>query len=457
MAVKQKIQFVCQACQATVPKWQGQCPECESWNTLVESATSSATRSHFQILPKKPVLMKEIQREEVPVYATHISELDRVLGGGFTKGSVTLIGGEPGIGKSTVALQAAIAYCIDGNQVLYVSSEESESQIRNRADRMGQIPEGLFVFSDVHMESILRTIQDLKPDMVILDSIQVVYHCDVGSSSGSVSQVRECAAQFIEYIKQHHSMGVIIGHITKDGSMAGPKVLEHMVDTILYFEGEHEKEYRLLRAIKNRYASTYEIGIFKMEETGLVSIQNPSHLFLDDQTLTSPGSMVVSILEGSRALLVEIQALVVNASQGPARRTFNGVDSNRAHLLIATIEKTLDLKLQSRDIFLNVIGGLKISDTAIDLGIILAIISSIQNTPVRSKCGVIGEVGLTGEVRSVQNLDRRLMAFENMGFTHVILPKANQKKAFSRLKNIVPIPISTISEAFKVFSRQEGT
>lgn len=421
---KTKTQFECQECGALSPTWVGKCSVCGDWNSLVEQTIETTKRpGHAAKKSKnKPVPLHDVNQEESFRKLTHIEELDRLLGNGFVQGSLTLLGGEPGIGKSTLSLQLAQKMAESGQKVLYVSGEESAEQIALRSKRLGKNPESLFVYAEVNMEDILKTCESIEPDLVILDSIQVVFHPEITAIEGGVSQVRHCANAFMQWIKANHKIGIIIGHITKEGSIAGPKVLEHMVDVILYLEGERNQKYRLLRSYKNRFASTNEMGVFEMKKEGLIGVVQPSELFIDQATLSSSGSVVAPISEGNRIFLVEVQALAVSSGYGMAKRNMVGVNTHRATLMTATIEKILGLKLFSKDIFLNIIGGIKVDEPALDLAIIMAILSSYYDSPIKEKIGVIGEVGLTGEVRPVSNMPKRLLELQKMGFTGCILP-----------------------------------
>ncbi|MFC1753347.1 DNA repair protein RadA [Thermoproteota archaeon] len=461
---KQIIQYTCQNCGASFPRWQGQCSICTAWNSLEEERTMKRKIDAFQLtakaVKKSPIPIETAILDDLEIIPSGMSELDHVLGNGFVKGSVVLIGGEPGIGKSTIALQTAQHLAGNGQKVLYISGEESEGQLKIRASRVGQLqnPTGpqlsegfphsnLFVLSETDMAVILQAIEQTAPDVVILDSIQVVYHPSFPSISGSINQVRQCANAVISWAKQNHSLAVIIGHITKDGSLAGPKTLEHLVDVILYFEGERSQQYRLLRSFKNRYANTHEIGVFEMTEKGLKDIINPSTLFFDENTCSHPGSVVAAVAEGSRILLVEIQALVLDSGYGMAKRTFLGVDPNRANLMIAAIEKILGIKLSGKDIIINIIGGLKIYEPALDLAIVAAILSSLQEHKIGEKTGVFGEVGLTGEIRMVPHFEKRVSEFEKLGFTKCLVPHKN--KTYNKTKRIQVNYLKTLRDVLE--------
>ncbi|MBT5855956.1 DNA repair protein RadA [bacterium] len=445
-----KVQYECVECHATFPRWLGQCTECSAWNALLEvnAPSKKKTLNTAPRTTKAPQSISSIDITPDEVVSTNIKEVDRVLGTGLVKGSVTLMGGEPGIGKSTLCLQMGINLSKRGLKVLYVSGEESEKQISLRAQRLNGKTESLYVLSEHNCLNVLQAFEKMKPDLIIIDSIQVLNHPELGGTSGTVNQVRQCAMEIIEAVKYHNSIGIIIGHITKDGHLAGPKVLEHLVDVIMNFEGERTQELRIIRSMKNRYANTNEIAVMQMNDKGLEDATSLSELFMDPTTLASPGSVVAPIMEGSRAILTEIQALVVETGYGMGKRTFVGVDSNRAQLSMATIEKRLGLKLQGMDVFLNVVGGLKITETATDLAIIMAIISSHNGTPLPKHTGVIGEVGLTGEIRPVTNIDKRLKELESFGFTHCLVPERNRKHVPKTCK-ITPIWISSLEDIQK--------
>jgi len=422
---KTTTKFECQSCGAVFPVWQGRCTECAEWNSVVEQVVTPRAK-HEPIESRnvsEPVPLVEVQPHENQSIPTGIGELDRLLGAGIVLGSVSLLGGEPGIGKSTLSLQIAQKLALQGKRVLYVSGEESVSQLYLRSARLERNAPSLYVYSETNMAAILYTLYKEAPDVVILDSIQVVFHPDLQAVDGSVSQVRYCANLFIQWIKKHNKIGMIIGHITKEGSIAGPKVLEHMVDVILYLEGERNQKYRILRSYKNRFFNTHDIGVFEMKENGLIEVLQPSELFVDETTLSNPGSVVAPVCEGDRAFLVEVQALVVSSGYGMPKRNMVGVNPHRAHLIIAMLEKLCGLKLSSTDIFLTIIGGLKVDEPALDLAIVAALLSSYFDKPVGQKIGVFGEVGLSGEVRAIPNVSKRLLELKKMGFSGCILPE----------------------------------
>ncbi len=422
--VEQKSSFICQNCGYASIKWLGKCPSCNSWNTLLEETESESPDQY--VWGNKPVALSQIKEQEQKRFSTGISEFDRVLGGGTVEGDVVLIGGEPGIGKSTLLLQAAASASQKGKKVLYVSGEESLSQIKIRADRLKISPSSLNILCEVSLERIKKFIEEISPDWIILDSIQTAHKNGINSSAGSVSQLRECAADLIQLAKKDSKALFLIGHVTKEGLIAGPRVLEHMVDVVLYFEGEKTGPFRILKTFKNRFGSTQEIGVFEMTEKGLKEIPNPSEIFMSRNPSPAPGTVIASSIEGTRPLLVEIQALVTTSTSiNFPRRVIAGVDYNRALLLLAVLEKTFGAPLHKYDLFVNVVGGIKIEETGIDLPLIFAIISSLKNKPLPSGSLFIGEVGLSGEVRGVSNIKARIKEAEKLGFKKCILPDVN--------------------------------
>jgi len=411
--------FVCQSCGAIAPRWQGKCSECESWNTIVEEVVSK------NILPKKnfstpaPISLSDVLSADRSRMVTGFSEFDRVLGGGFVNGSSVLLGGNPGIGKSTIALQiiSRIEKC------LYISGEESLQQIKLRAERINIHTENIKILAESDLEKILQVISDNKFDLVVIDSIQSLCWDNLSSSPGTVAQVREVASRLISLAKNKSVSLLIIGHVTKEGSIAGPKILEHMVDTVLYFEGDKKQQFRIIRAFKNRFGSVNEVGIFYMRKEGLVPIDNPSGILLQERSEAVPGSVVFPTMEGTRPLCVEIQALVSNASGfGIPRRTVSGIDNNRLSIILAILEKKAGYVLSNQDVFLNVVGGIYVSEPAADLAIALAIISSFKNISISLETIVLGELGLAGEIRAVSHIEQRLQEIKRMGFKKAILP-----------------------------------
>ncbi len=452
--MKTKTVFVCQTCGAQSPRWLGKCPSCESWNSYVEEATvvrpaSEKLRTQLASIDQNaPILLKEVDSHKEKRHFTGIGEFDRVVGGGLVPASVSLIGGDPGIGKSTIVMQAGCALSRGGLKVLYVSGEESLKQTKMRADRVGgSFNENFFIVNDIDVQSIVNHIHELKPEVVIIDSIQVVFLPEVASAPGSVSQVRESAAVLTQLAKQRGFILFLVGHVTKEGMIAGPRVLEHMVDTVLYFEGERYSSYRVLRANKNRFGSTNEIGVFDMTTTGLVEVANPSQIFLGERPTDTSGSVVVPILEGTRPFLVEIQGLVSKSAFGMVRHRAQGFDQNRLALLAAVLEKRLGLNLGDKDIFLNVVGGVRIEDPAADLAVCMAVASALLDKPIPSNTVILGEVGLAAEIRSVAQLTSRINEAEKLGFTRCLLPRNNIKNNMEKPQHIQLIAVSTVKEA----------
>ena len=450
--------FTCQNCGAQSPKWLGRCPECSQWNTYIEEAAAEDIKPVRSTMApatnSSPTPLPEISTTASHHNPVGIGELDRVLSGGLVPGSVTLIGGDPGIGKSTIVLQAMGAITKIppsppfSTRVLYISGEESAPQIKLRAERLGVNAKEIFVITENCLERLMEEIKKLKPSVVAVDSIQTIYSNNITSAPGTVSQVRESAGQLLYYSKAAGTATILVGHVTKDGSIAGPKVLEHMVDTVLYFEGERGHPFRLLRAVKNRFGSTNEIGVFEMTGAGLKEVLNPSSLFLAERPEGAAGSVVVASLEGSRPVLVEIQALVSPSGFAQPRRTAIGMDGGRTALLVAVLEKVVGLKLHDQDIFLNVAGGIKVSEPAADLGTISAIASSFKNKPIDPHTLILGEVGLTGEVRAVSGIEIRLAEAAKMGFKHTILPKTNAK--VKPPKGMETIGVTSVEECLNI-------
>ncbi len=430
---KNKTVFVCQECGHESPKWMGQCPGCSQWNTFVEEIKvkkiiNNGIQSTLDLsMDQKPKALSGIDTEDENRLKTHIDEFDRVLGGGIVDGSLTLVGGDPGIGKSTILLQMCQSLSDQGAKILYVSGEESLRQIKMRADRLGVTGNNVILYAQTSLQSIETAVKNEKPRVLIVDSIQTIFSEDVLSAPGSVSQVREVTSRLMRIAKGLNISIFIIGHVTKDGSIAGPRVLEHMVDTVLYFEGERSVTYRILRAVKNRFGSTNEIGVFEMRDKGLVEVTNPSEYMLSGRPLGEAGSIVTCCMEGTRPLLVEVQALVSPTNFGMPRRASAGTDYNRVNLLMAVLEKKIGLQLGNYDSYVNIAGGIKVSEPSLDLGIMVAIASSFKNLSVDEKTVIMGEVGLTGEVRAISLCEKRIIEAEKLGFTRCILPKANLK------------------------------
>jgi DNA repair protein RadA/Sms len=424
---KSKTSFFCQHCGYMSPKWLGKCPSCSGWNCFAEELVSepeSGSRAEMQ-LDGKPMSIADIPADEGERTFTGLAEIDRVLGGGIVGGSAILIGGEPGIGKSTLMLQIMKNLAQNGRKVLYVSGEESAHQIKLRSNRIDATASDLLVLVEVSLQKILEQIKIIEPAIVVIDSIQTVYSGDLMSAPGSVGQVRESSSRLILSAKKNGIPVFLIGHVTKDGSIAGPKVLEHMVDTVLYFEGDSGHAYRIIRSIKNRFGPTNEIGVFEMQDKGLKEVPNPSAFFLAERPQNAPGSVVVSSLEGTRPILVEIQALVSPSNLGMPRRTAIGVDHNRVSLLVAVLDKICGLHLGGSDIFINVAGGVRVEEPAVDLGVVAAMASSFLDRPVDARTVILGEVGLTGEVRAVSQMEIRVKEAARLGFNRCIVPKTN--------------------------------
>lgn len=447
---KNKTVFVCSSCGYESPKWMGKCPACNEWNSFYEEKViaSSSSNSGKKKEISKPIELNKIEGKTEAKISTGFNELDRVLGGGLVNGSLILLGGEPGIGKSTLILQICNKIKTDG-KVLYISGEESGEQIKLRADRLGVKNDNLLFLSETNIENIENNILSIGPKLVIIDSIQTMFSDDITSAPGSVSQVREITAKIMRTCKENGITTILIGHVTKDGNIAGPRVLEHMVDTVLYLEGERYFSYRMLRGVKNRFGSTNEIGMFEMQSEGLVEITDPSKVLISEREENPSGSVIVASMEGTRPLLVEFQALTAPTIYGLPRRTANGIDYNRLAVLIAVLEKKVGLNLGNQDVYLNVVSGLKINEPAIDLGIIAATVSSFKNLPIDTNTVVIGEVGLTGEIRSVNLIDKRLKEAEKLGFKKCIIPESNRKLLKEKYKLDI-IGVKNVNEAMKI-------
>ena len=450
MAKAKKSVFFCQNCGHEESKWLGQCPMCKEWNSFVEECVTTSNTAAVKAAKEiRIVPLSEVKTENEERVTTEIKELDRVLGGGIVPGSLILVGGDPGIGKSTLLLQVKLAK--KERKVLYISGEESLRQIKLRAQRMGEFNDHLLLLCETNLELIRNVIEKEKPDTVIIDSIQTMYSEEVGSAPGSVSQVREATNTLMQLAKGLGISIFIVGHVTKEGTVAGPRVLEHMVDTVLYFEGDRHASYRILRAVKNRFGSTNEIGVFEMKEQGLVEVENPSKVMLDGRPTDASGSVVVCSMEGTRPLLIEIQALVSPTSFNMPRRTTVGIDFNRVNLLLAVLEKKAGMQLGGCDAYVNLAGGMKLGEPAIDLGIICAVVSSYRNLPVHEGTLIFGEVGLTGEVRGVSHVEQRLAEAIKMGFTRCIMPKTNAEVLGDNIcQKIQVIGVSNVREVIQV-------
>jgi len=426
---KIKSKYVCQNCGYETTGYLGKCPECGTWSSLVEerntmSAPKDTEIEVFDSIP--PMRLSEIEMNTEIRFSTNISEFDRVLGGGIVKGSLVLIAGDPGIGKSTILLQTSGELCKQSKKVLYVSAEESASQVKLRAERLGVKSDNLYIYPQTNLELIKKHIENLNPDLVIVDSIQAIYTSYIQSSAGSVSQIRECCNLLMQVAKTQNVSIIIIGHVTKEGNIAGPKVLEHMVDTVIQFEGDKYKTYRILRSIKNRFGNTSEVGIFEMSENGLKEVVNPSELFLKEYSQTqTPGSTIIVTSEGTRPLLVEIQALVGTTPYPAPRRVANGVDIGRVLQILAVLEKRIGLNLSKQDVYVNVIGGIDVNEPAADLGIALAIVTCVRDVVFDLQTAIVGELGLSGEIRAVTQIEKRINEAQKLGFKRIIIPDAN--------------------------------
>ena len=446
---KAKTVFVCSSCGYESAKWLGKCPGCNEWNSFYEEKIAKETGSSKQEKRKSviPQSLNSVETKVTTRISTGIEELNRVLGGGLVEGSLVLLGGEPGIGKSTLILQICDKVKLDG-KVLYISGEESAEQIKLRADRLKIKSENIMFLAETDIDLIEETINNMEPKLVIIDSIQTMYSDEITSAPGSVSQVREITARIMRMCKSNGVTTIIIGHVTKDGNIAGPRVLEHMVDTVLYLEGERYFSYRILRGVKNRFGSTNEIGMFEMQNEGMVEIDNPSSILISEREDNPSGSVVVASMEGTRCLLLEFQALTSQTIFGLPRRTANGIDYNRLTLLIAVLEKKAGLMLGNQDVYLNVVGGIKVSEPAVDLGIILAAASSFKNISIKQDVVVIGEVGLTGEIRAVNLIEKRLKEAEKLGFKTCIIPENNKKLLKEKYKLDI-IGVKNVNDAMR--------
>lgn len=452
---KEKTIYACQSCGNTAHKWLGRCPDCGAWNSYLEERVFEDTRRKSSSSAARPLTRPEpltgLDMREEERLSTGLAELDRVLGGGMVPGSAVLIAGDPGIGKSTLLLQAMARCASAGQKVLYVTGEESPRQIRLRGERLGSVDKNLFVYAETSVEAVLAAIEKLKPGILVVDSVQTLYAAGLESSPGSLSQVREVAAKLIAEAKAMEFPLFLVGHVTKDGMIAGPKALEHMVDTVLYFEGERGHPFRILRAAKNRFGSVMEVGIFEMKEAGLTEVTNPSELFLAERPENASGSAVVPSLEGTRIILVEVQSLVCPTIFGMPRRTVVGVDYNKVMLLAAVLEKKAAIALANHDIFLKVAGGIRLDEPAVDLGVVASIASNFLDRPIEPKTVVFGEVGLAGEVRAVHQAEARVREAGKLGFKRCVLPKANLKGISGAGLKLKLEGVSNVGEAMKMF------
>lgn len=441
--------FFCQNCGYESSKWMGQCPACHEWNSFVEEPvikSPHATGQSVRRVDRPPVSIDEIKGDKEERFTTDIEEFDRVLGGGIVPGSLTLVGGDPGIGKSTLLLQVCKQLSDTGREVLYISGEESLSQIKMRADRIGTFQKQFRLLTEINLDIIAQTVKKEKPDVVVIDSIQTMFNEQVNAAPGSVSQVRESTAVLLQLAKGENIAILIVGHVTKEGTVAGPRVLEHMVDTVLYFEGDKQDIYRILRGGKNRFGSTNEIGVFEMEEGGLKEIKNPSEYMISGKPQGASGSVVTCCMEGTRPMLMEVQALVCDTNFQIPRRQATGCDFNRMNLLIAVIEKRIRIPLGHEDAYINFAGGMKITEPATDLAVVMALVSSYKNTPVDDKMIVFGEVGLSGEVRGVSMVKQRVLEAKKMGYTSCMVPYTNYKQ-LADIKDMKIHPVKNIKEA----------
>lgn len=453
MAKKKKTRYVCQQCGYDTVQWLGKCPGCGAWNTMVEEIIPEEPKGLGGVRlglsdAEQPKPIGEVVTEDLPRFSTGSPELDRVLGGGVIPGSMVLIVGDPGVGKSSLTLAACANVARAGRRVLYVTGEESTRQIRMRADRLNAIADTLFVVSETNLDTIKTHIENTKPELVVIDSIQTMLRPEVASAPGSVSQVRECAAEILRVAKTEGIAAFVIGHVTKEGNLAGPRVLEHIVDTVLYFEGERNAEYRVLRAVKNRFGSTNELGLFEMRDCGLVDVPDASKLFLSDREADS-GTVIVPTVEGTRPLLVEVQALVAPTPFVPPRRTSDAVDIKRIQLLLAVLEKRVHLQIGACDVYVKVAGGIHIDEPAADLALCVAMASSFANRLLLPKTIVFGEVGLSGEVRAVSQAELRVHEAARLGFEHVVLPRKNYEQMKNDTHGIELLPAATLGDALK--------
>lgn len=454
--MKSKTVFFCTQCGNETPRWQGQCPACGAWNTITEQKQTAVKQQHSKTLftGSKARTISDLSECDEIRFSTGMGELDRVLGGGAVKGSLVLVGGAPGIGKSTLLLQICGQLCAF-SKVLYVSGEESERQIKMRANRLNVLSDSMFVLSETELGSVLESVAEEKPDILIVDSIQTMFDGNQEASPGSISQVKACTMTLMQLAKNQGITVFVIGHVNKDGAIAGPKVLEHMVDCVLYFEGDSHSTYRILRAAKNRFGATNEIGVFEMEATGLSEVPNPSEMLLSGRPDGASGTCVTCVMEGARPVLAEIQALVAPTAYPTPRRTFNGFDFSRGAMLMAVLEKRGGLKISTLDAYLNIIGGLTVDEPGADLAAILALASCYTDVPIRSDVAAVGEVGLTGELRSVSNLGQRLSEVRRLGFKTCIIPSQKKGREVS-IDGLEIVSVSNISEALRTILRPKN-
>ena len=443
---KSKIAFLCSACGDDFPKWNGQCPSCREWGTLSEFKITNKRKRN--VIERESRSLDDILNTDSGIrLSTGLNEVDRVLGGGLLSGSLILLGGNPGVGKSTLALHICSGL---KRKSLYISAEESEEQVALRAKRLKVSPDNLFFSGENDLDGILNHLERIQPEILIIDSIQTIMNSGLDSLPGSPSQIRDCGQRLLETAKHKNVAILIVGHVTKEGTIAGPKMLEHMVDTVLYMEGDDRYDYRMLRSVKNRFGATHEVGIFQMNESGLEEIKNPSEMFLAERSIDVPGTSIYPSLEGTRPILVEVQALVSNANYGTPQRNVNGFDFKRLGMLIAVLDKRMGLSMGTKDVFVNLVGGLKVDDPALDLSIICSIASSTMDKPVDKSVVLCGEVGLAGEVRSINRIEHRLYEAQSLGFKTALIPSSNLKKSMDKLKLDIELkPISYLKEAFQ--------
>ena len=448
---KQKSKYVCQQCGFETLRWLGRCPECGEWNTFVEEVEKvpgEKKKSKVEIQPQSLMKIESLAVERVDL---GMSELNRVLGGGLVLGSIVLVAGDPGIGKSTLLLQAANYVANNSAKVIYITGEESAQQIKMRASRLGLQAENLYIWSETDLDLLEQVLEEQKPSLAIVDSIQTVFCRELTSTLGSIGQIKEATGRLAALAKGLNIPLLIVGHVTKEGSIAGPRVLEHMVDAVLYFEGERHHQYRILRGIKNRFGSTFELGVFAMQNEGLVEVTNPSQAFLAERPVSSPGSVVLASIEGTRPLLVEIQALVSQSAFGQPRRVATGADYNRVNLLMAVLEKRVGLNLSQQDAYVNIVGGIKIQEPALDLAVAVALVSSLKNRPCISNLVVMGEVGLTGEIRSIPFVEKRVHEAKKLGFSHCLIPYGSKtRSSLASEEGLDLIEVKTLKEALDI-------
>ena len=452
---KEKTVYICGACGYETPRWMGKCPGCGSWNTLEEQAPAASAAAPVKANKQrggtgaKAMRLEEIPEESASRATTGIGELDRVLGGGVVEGSLMLVGGDPGVGKSTLLLQASEHLAKAGARVLYISGEESARQIKMRARRLGVTSENLLILSENAMDAAEKRWEEIQPDYMIIDSIQTMYRPDMASAPGSVSQVRECASLLMRMAKTTGCAVFLVGHVTKEGAIAGPRILEHMVDVVLYFEGDRQHDHRILRAVKNRFGSVNELGLFEMRETGMAEVENPSEMLLSERAKNVPGSCVIPASEGSRPMLVDVQALALQTAYGTPRRTTNGFDSGRLALLLAVLEKRAGVSLFNQDVYINVAGGLSLSEPAADLALCAAVASSVKESCIPGDWAVMGEVGLAGEIRAISQCERRLAECARLGFTSAVIPRQNARN-IRKIDGMRIYGVETLAEAVSI-------